>query len=213
MDLLLSSHATIAPHVQQITLALDEGHALMPEAVFTRIGTLYALQSIIFKGLLFRSTHDSLRMQNAVGILGSLTKLTSLELSNLKFDSFRRLRDVVAACRGLERLYMDTIVQNYAHPDLPDAEPTASPCPPLKLLKTYKSQFNNDLFDWAGGAVSSLCLGTLCIAFTTVLEEQPALGRLLRALGPSLRELAIHSYTGIRHEQSELHIQQCCILI
>lgn len=43
-------------------------------------------------------TNDSAQMQNTVVILGSLTKLTSLELSNLKFDWFRQVHYIMAAC-------------------------------------------------------------------------------------------------------------------
>lgn len=206
MDLLSCSHATIVPHVRQIAFPLDSGRLVTPDALFRRISALSALQSIIFKGISLTHTYDSPLMQDAAIILGSLTKLTCLELFYLKIDTFRLLRDVVAACRGLEKLYLDDVVKNHLYPDLPDAEPMSSPCPPLRLLKTCLSQFNEELFEWVVGCTSSLRLGSLCISFATVLEEQPALGRFLRALGPSLRELAIHSHNGIRHEQSELRI-------
>lgn len=208
MDLVSASHGTIAPHVLQITLPFDGGRLLIPDGVFMRVGALYALQSAIFKGIYRFPTYNIQQIQDTVTVLGSLPKLACLELSNLKLNSFLQLRDVIVACPGLKRLYMDTVTQHHEGSEPPNVEPLALPCPPLLLLKITGCDFNEEFFEWLVACQSSLRLKSLCIGFPVVLEHELALGRLLRVLGPSLQKLSFHRVGMHHHDKCEFLIKQ-----
>lgn len=112
LDLLSSPHATIAPHVRQIILDLSKERFSIPKSVFVRIGALYALQSIT---LIEYTPGDHPRVEDIVTVLGSLVKLKHLELNYCSLESFIQLRDIVCACRGLERLCFSACILLQQH--------------------------------------------------------------------------------------------------
>lgn len=73
--------------------------------------------------------------------------LTCLELSNLKLNSFIQLHNVIVACPGLKRLYMDTVTQHHEGSEPPNTEPLVLPYPPLLTLKMIGCDLNEELFN------------------------------------------------------------------
>lgn len=108
LDLLPSAHVTIIPHVLEITVAFEVHRwELWDEAIIQRLASLRALQSVIFTEALVPQTPPM--VEAIANTLRSLPNLVSLALIDIPFESFVPLQHIVAACRGLERLYIHRI--------------------------------------------------------------------------------------------------------
>ncbi|KZP27071.1 hypothetical protein FIBSPDRAFT_948724 [Athelia psychrophila] len=158
-----------------------------------RITSLRALESISLDGS-FSKSINSPRAEEITAWLGSFANLKRLELFQFLFDSFRPLRDVVCACPGLKHLFIHRCRLRARRPLLEQhslPEPRIPPCPPLQALRTVNCEFDEELFKWVAVGASSSLLKSICIGFDTVEKHQASLGRLLRALGPTLEQLSI----------------------
>ncbi|KZP04051.1 hypothetical protein FIBSPDRAFT_904556 [Athelia psychrophila] len=158
-----------------------------------RITSLRALESIFLDGC-FSTSSDSPRAGEITAWLGSFANLKRIEVSQFIFDSFSQLRDMVCACPGLKLLRICRCRSRargplLEHHSLP--EPQIPPCPPLRALRTVNCEFDDELFKWVAMGASSSPLKSICIGFDTVVRHQASLGRLLRALGPTLEQLSI----------------------
>lgn len=162
-----------------------------------RIGTLSALRSVTIRGY---TSGDSPRVEDIVTILGSLVKLTRLELYYFTLGSFIQLRDIVCACRGLERLYifhLGTTYSSPAPPQIPLYVPLESfLLPPLRVLKMTHSLFTEQLLAWLESCAPLLPLSSLWLDLGAVV----LCGRLLRAIGSKLEHLSLQFGDGDRYK-------------
>lgn len=194
LDLLTSPHTTIGPRVRHITLEFYVELKEIPKSVFMRISALSALQSIALRGITYYDPTQADDITTVlVTVLGSLIKLSRLELTDIMFQSFIQLRAIVGACRELESLSLYSIRSQRGPQTLRYAYPESSPCPSLQVLRMIDCRFEKQVLEWVG-ACTPLRLRSLSIGFDTVVHRGTVLGCFLRALGSNLEELSIQRH-------------------
>lgn len=160
----------------------------IPMHIFLRVSNLSALQSITLFGI-FR-TH--VPEDAIITVLAGLTQLRSLEIANLNFRSFPGLRDIVASCIGLQRLYINGIRCT----ERPGQSPTWShqqqpPCPPLQLLSIVDCTPTPSLLDWVLKDAQACQLRAIFMDGNEAHRHQAKFGALLWNLGSGLQKLCI----------------------
>lgn len=217
LDLLSSPHETVAPHVREISLVFPTRYHSITTPLFIRLASLHALESISLGEYSIRESGLH-QVAEITAWFGSLVNLKCMVLFGSTFDSFSQLCAMICACRGLESLYMYNLKSTAAyrnlqsHPSPPEpqtpyfAQPDSLPCPPLQILKWNRigSPFEKQFIEWLGAVASTLPLRSLRIEAHVVISHQALLGRLLRALGPILKELSIQRSPGFRNHGEKL---------
>ncbi|KZP21411.1 hypothetical protein FIBSPDRAFT_1044164 [Athelia psychrophila] len=203
LDLISSPHETIALHVHKIALRFYGGTHALATPILMRIASLRALESISLRAYSVTMS-GSPPVDGIAAWLGSFANLRRMKLAVFALDSFSQLRDIVGACRRLEDLAISATycangdsMQHLSPPEpqtLCCKQPLSPLFPSLQVLSTINCSFNEQLFECLGGSASSLPLRSLSIGLEAVFRLQDPLGRLLRALGPTLKELHIRCY-------------------
>lgn len=204
-DLLSSPHATISPHVLQVTMPFELGVLSIDGTMVKQMRSLQALQSVIFQGEygLSPSEPDYETITDITKTLGLLPDLVSLELIYFKVESFDALQRMVAICHGLHRLYITDVNAveedgGYDDETLPvefspkeHARPSCFPCPPLQSLSIVESSFSGELLEWIGEQALPPRLRSICIDFDIMILWPATFGELIKRVGSNLHSLCI----------------------
>jgi hypothetical protein len=193
-----SPNVTICPYVRCITFTAADVLDDSPETpwmygAIRRLTALKAVTSIIFERLKWESGGGD-DGGPAAKLKINFPGVTELQVIDVKFDSFTHFTDLICAFSNLETiaitfseenesLFTPRNVSSFAHQHLPAG---------LRSLSFPRCPPNIHVLEWiiSLADVQTPLIDTVVFSFTGS-QQLPAIGNLLKAIGPSLHYLGL----------------------
>lgn len=136
---------------------------------------------------------DMFRVDNAfLADLSNFKGVQELSFLTCNFGAFETFAQIVLVFRGLLRLSLDVVGWRDDREALKSLLPSyAAPALQLRELRVGRFCHMQTVFDWLLGMPSGICLRALEIENVTNAVELRLVGRMLKALGPSLHHLKL----------------------